>query len=308
MVEYPVFDGKGGMMRFIETILGWIVYGLLWTVNALFALLPAKKAYGFGCGFAAMLYPFFRKRRKLSIDNIMKAGITSDPEEAAKISKDAFCHLSGHIFEALKVPGVVTKDNWREHLDFSEASPAAAKLLLEETDRPIILVSSHHGVWEAATNTLSFARPMIAIARTMNNPLAAKWMKRHHFRGPVTVIDKKNGFTHAIMDQWVRESAAMTILVDQHYSKGMELKFMGRRAKCFTSATRLAIKTGDPIVVGSFVRKEPFKYALVGGDPVSFPKGTDIGEATQLLNDRLEDAIRRYPSQYLWMHRRWRLD
>ena len=295
------------MRKALETAVGWVVYGFLWSVNALYALLPARRAYGFGCGFAAMLYPFFRKRRALSVDNILKAHITQDRAEAERMAKKAFCHLVGHIFEAMKVPGVVTRENWREHLDFSEGRQAAG-LLLDETDRPIILVSSHHGVWEAATNVLSFARPMIAIARTMNNPYAAKWMKRHHFRGPVTVIDKKNGFTHAIMDQWKRESAAMTILIDQHYTKGMELKFMGRRALCFTSATRLAIKTGYPIVVGSFVRKGPFQYALVGGAPVSFPKGTDIGEATQLLNDRLEEAIRRYPEQYLWMHRRWRLD
>ena len=61
-------------------------------------------------------------------------------------------------------------------------------------------------------------------------------------------------------------------------------------------------------MVGSFVRIAPYKYRLVGGDPIVFEKGTDRDQATQILNDRLSDAISRYPEQYLWMHRRWRDD
>ena len=86
------------------------------------------------------------------------------------------------------------------------------------------------------------------------------------------------------------------------------LKFFGRPAKTFTSATRLAMRTERPVVVGSFVRITPFKYRLVGGSILRFSKSDDKLAATQLLNDRLEDAIRQYPEQYLWAHRRWRND
>ena len=268
----------------------------------------SRHAYDIGTGLAACLWPFFIRRRRISVDNIMKCGVASDPREAKRIAKRAWCHLAGHICEALAVPGVVTKDDWREHLDLSEADPEAARLLLDETDTPILLVSAHHGVWEAATNVLSFARPMIAIARVMNNRLVARWMKKHHFRGPVTVIDKNHGFTPEILRQWVDTKAAMTILMDQHTSKGPMLSFLGRRAQTFTSATRLAMRYGYPIVVGSFVRVAPFRYRLVGGKPLRFSKTDDKKAATQLLNDRLAEAIRKYPEQYLWAHRRWRHD
>ena len=265
-----------------------------------------KHAYGFGAGFAALLWPFFRKRRRLSVMNIMKCGITSDEKEAKKIAKKSWCHLAGHICEALCVPNVVNASNWREHLEFDEADPETVKLLLDTPDEPILLVSAHHGVWEAATNLLSFARPMIAIARVMNNKLVAGWMKKHHFRGPVTVIDKNHGFTPAIMKQWFGEKAAMTILMDQHTSKGLPLTFLGRPAKTFTTATRLAMRTGLPIVVGSFVRIAPYRYRLVGGTPLVYSDEIGREGFTQLLNDRLGEAIRLYPEQYLWSHRRWR--
>ena len=267
-----------------------------------------RHAYGFGCAVAALLWPFFPSRRRLSVENILRGGVTDDPGEARRIAKRAWCHLAGHVCEALCVPGVVTRENWREHLDFEGCSEKIVKLLLDSPDVPILLVSSHHGVWEAATNVLSFARPMIAVARVMNNRFVARWMKRHHFRGPVTVIDKKRGFSPDILRQWADTNAAMTILMDQHTSGGEMLRFFGRPAKTFTSATRLAMRTGRPIVVGSFVRIGPYRYRLVGDDPITLDRTADRAAATQLLNDRLEAAIRKYPEQYLWAHRRWRHD
>lgn len=267
-----------------------------------------RKAYDIGAGFAALLWPFFRKRRRISIENIMKGGVAADEQEARRMAKTAFCHLAGHIAEALFVPGVINAGNWREHLDVEGADEEAVRLLLDTPDEPILLVSAHHGVWEAATNLLSFARPMIAIARVMNSKLVANWLKKHHFRGKITVIDKNHGFTTDVIRQWFATNAAMTILVDQHTKKGAKLKFFGRTAYTFTSATRLAMRTGVRIVVGSFVRIAPYRYKLVGGAPLRFAKDADRDAATQLLNDRLEAAIRAYPEQYLWSHRRWRCD
>jgi KDO2-lipid IV(A) lauroyltransferase len=94
--------------------------------------------------------------------------------------------------------------------------------------------------------------------------------------------------------------------MDQHYAKGLPLTFLGRAAKTFSTAAKLAIREGETIVVGSFVRIAPFKYRLVGGSPLKFSADADKAQATQILNDRLGDAIRKYPEQYLWMHRRWR--
>ena len=267
-----------------------------------------RHAYPIGCGFAACLWPFFGKRRQISVENILKCQITDDQAEARRIAKKSWCHLAGHIAEALCVPNVVTRENWREHLDVSTLPSETLKLLLETPDKPILLVSSHHGVWEVATNILSFARPMIAVARVMNNGLVARWMKNHHFRGPVTIINKNDGFNRKIIGKWQAEKSAMTILMDQHTYGGSLLSFLGRPARTVTSAARLAVKYGYPVVVGSFVRVGPFRYRAVGGAPIVFERGFDRDKATQILNDRLSEAIRKYPEQYLWVHRRWRDD
>jgi len=267
-----------------------------------------RHAYGIGCGIAGLFWPFFGRRRAISVDNLMRAGVAKNPEDAARLAKVSFCHFLGHMFEAICLPKVMDRENWRSHIDTTGASPKTADLLLNRPKEPIIIVSGHHGCWEAATNLLSLGGPMIAIARVMDNRFLRSWMKNHHFRGPVTVIDRNKGFTPAIMRQWRDENAAMTILIDQYAWRGALLKFFGRPARTVTSAARLAIRSGAPVAVGSFVRIAPYRYRFVCGDPLVFPRDASVESAAQLLNDRLEAAIRAYPEQYLWMHRRWRDD
>ena len=267
-----------------------------------------RHAYGIGCGLASALWPFFGRRRRIAVKNVMRCGVASNKGEATRIAKASWCHLAGHIAEALFVPGVVNGANWRDHLDFEGCSEKAAKMLLDTPETPILLVSAHHGVWEAATNIISFARPMMAVARVQNNKLVAGWMKKHHFRGPVTLIDKNRGFTASVMRQWKEECAAMTILMDQHAWRGALLSFLGRPAWTYTSAARIAVRYGCPVVVGSFVRIAPYRYRLVGGDPLVFSREDDVNAVAQTLNDRLSECVRKYPEQYLWAHRRWRED
>lgn len=267
-----------------------------------------RHAYAIGCWAAATLWPFFVKRRRISVENILKCKVAACEADARRIAKKSFCHFAGHICEALFASKVVNEANWREHFDFSDADPEALDLLLERIDTPILIVSGHHGCWEAATHIIPFRRPMIAIARVMDNPILRRWMKKHSFRGSVTVISKNNGLNAAVLEQWRRERSALTILSDQHTYGGAMLKFFGRPARTVTSAARLAMRFGVPMVVGSFVRTGPYKYRAVSGKPLFFSKDADRNEATQLINDRLEEAIRKYPEQYLWMHRRWRDD
>jgi KDO2-lipid IV(A) lauroyltransferase len=137
-------------------------------------------------------------------------------------------------------------------------------------------------------------------------------MRTHHFRGAITIIDKNRGFTSGILREWKKSAAALTVVIDQHAGRktGMRVNFMGREAGIHTSPARLHLRSGMPVVFGAVIREAPFKYRLVGDDPIRFePTGdreADIRELLTILNSRLEKIIREYPEQYLWAHRRWR--
>ena len=69
-----------------------------------------------------------------------------------------------------------------------------------------------------------------------------------------------------------------------------------------------SIITGKAKGVVKMGNAERNTLAKVGGAPLVFGKDADRDAVAQALNDRLEAAIRSYPEQYLWMHRRWRDD
>ena len=291
-----------------------LTYLLVRLLAALYALIPARRAYGLGRGLGRLLYPLFPKRRRLSVDNILRAHITADPQEADRIARAAFGHLAGHICEAMKIGKFITPENWHDHFVF-EGPEGAWKTLAENPNEPVMIVSGHLGTWESAVPIISAFRPMIAVARTMNNKMVEKFMKKEHFRGNIEIVDKDRGFTPAVIRRWKQQCAALTLVADQHAGRreGMAIDFLGRPASTHTSPARLHLASGAPILVGAFIREGIFKYRMIAvGEPIRHARSGDREADTRAIlteiNRRLGELVRRYPEQYLWAHRRWRLD
>lgn len=298
-------------MKPFSTPLAYVQYLFVRFLGALYGLVPANKAYALGASLTQAFYPLFRSRRRIAIDNILKAHITDDPREADRIARKAFGHLAGHVCEALKIGSVIGPDNWREHIAF-DGPEESWKLLLETPDTPIMILTGHIGAWEVATSVISFTRPMIAVARKMNNPFIERFLKEHHFRGDVTIVPKKQGFAPNVLRQWKRQCAAMTLVMDQHAGAkhGIRVPFMGRPASTHTSPARLHLKTGAPILAGAFVRDGLFHYRMVTRAPIRFTptndREQDLENLLTEINLRIEETVRLYPEQYLWAHNRWR--
>ena len=289
----------------------YLEYLLVRSLDLIYGLVPAKKAYAWGFAFAVKLYPLFAKRRRVAVDNIIRAGITEDKANADRIARHAFGHLAGHICEALKIGQVVTEENWRDHIIY-DGPEESWRLLLHSPGVPILILTGHHGVWEAAASILSYSRPLIAVARKMNNPFVDRFLKQKHFRGDIMIVPKKMGFTSHVLREWKNRGAAMTLLMDQHAGprQGIQVDFMGHMAYTHTSPARLHLMSGSPILVGSFIRESAFKYRMVTGSPLFYkPTGNKLTDTRSLLtevNAQLATIIRRFPEQYLWAHKRWK--
>ena len=277
----------------------------------LYKLVPVRLAYPMGAGLGRGLFALFRrtKRARVAIDNVVLAGLGKTRHEAYLIARNSLGHFIGHLFEALRASEVITRDNWREYMTL-EMTPETEKLLFNPTC-PVLMATGHLGSWEAAITAIVSARPMMVVARLMDNPYVQKFLERHNFRGGITVLPKQHGFSRQVIRRWTSENAALAILFDQYCSRGVLAPFFGYEVPCHTSPVRLHLKTGAPILVGGFLRTGPLKYKMVAiGDPITEIPGGDTQEAlramTAELMSRLEQVIRMAPEQYLWLHRRWR--
>jgi Kdo2-lipid IVA lauroyltransferase/acyltransferase len=101
------------------------------------------------------------------------------------------------------------------------------------------------------------------------------------------------------------------MLADQHYTRGVEVTFFGRRCLANPLLAMLARQTGLPIY-GMRVVRNPDGNSFWGeiSDPVEPVLGADgrvdIQGTTQAITAVIEGWIREYPEQWLWLHRRWR--
>jgi len=172
--------------------------------------------------------------------------------------------------------------------------------------QPVILVTGHYGNYEAVRAVLA-ARGIHAggLYRNMKNPYFnahyAKTMQT--FGGPVFAQGRRGttGFVRHL-----KEGGQLVLLFDQHVIGAPRFDFLGHPAQTATSAAELALRY-DALLI-------PF-YGIRRTDGISFdalieapvPHST-ASVMTQAITDSLAAQIRRDPTQWFWVHRRWRSD
>jgi Kdo2-lipid IVA lauroyltransferase/acyltransferase len=100
------------------------------------------------------------------------------------------------------------------------------------------------------------------------------------------------------------------MLVDQHFSRGVDVTFFGRRCKANPSIARLARQFECPVVGVRVIRLPDHRFRIAAEGPFDLPRNTagriDVPQSTQLITSVIERWVRENPGQWLWFHRRWR--
>ena len=286
-----------------------IEYAALRTLWVALRAVPPVRSYALGAALGGFWYRLSSRRRRVAIQNLLKTGVATSYREAERIARASFRHFAGHLLEAVRAPEIVTAANWREHVEIE--GPDAARALIDSRDTPLIFATAHLGCWEVAGYIAGLTRPLYAIARPMSNPYVQRFLTSGRFRADITVLPKSQGFSPELIRVWQQRRAALAVVMDQHAGRnGLWLDFLGIPASVHTSPVRLHLLTGIPMLFGCLIRIGPFRYRLLVGDPIQASGTKDREAATRILVEdltrRLESMIRRYPEQYLWMHRRWR--
>jgi KDO2-lipid IV(A) lauroyltransferase len=101
------------------------------------------------------------------------------------------------------------------------------------------------------------------------------------------------------------------LLVDQsRRSEGVDVTFFGRRVTATPAAAFLAIRCQCPVLPIFCVRDGSGRLTLVVKPPIEIKRRGDlrydIQFNTQLITDAVENAVRQYPDQWFWVHKRWK--
>ena len=175
----------------------------------------------------------------------------------------------------------------------------------------VIFLTAHFGNWELSSFAHSvYGHPINFTVRPMDNPLLDALITRYRCLKGGRPVEKNEFARRAI--QALREGEAVGVLMDTNMlaSEGIFVDFFGRLASTTSGPARLARKTGAALVLGLAVWDPKLGKYLLRFEPVPWIKHSDSEEEIRLNTAHftllIEQQIRRYPDQWLWVHRRWK--
>jgi Kdo2-lipid IVA lauroyltransferase/acyltransferase len=100
------------------------------------------------------------------------------------------------------------------------------------------------------------------------------------------------------------------MLIDQHFTRGVVVDFLGRPALTNPVLAKFARQFECPVHGVRVIRLPGHRFRLELTPPLNLPRGPDgridVHGATQAMTDVIAGWVREHPDQWLWMHRRWR--
>jgi KDO2-lipid IV(A) lauroyltransferase len=285
-----------------------IEYWLVMVVARGLGRLPRGLARLFANALAWTLYGLLGRLRRVGERNLTMALPELTAQGRVRILRGVFRHLSWQLVEFCRMERY-TAENTRAWL---HVAGQEHYLAAKARGKGVLIVTGHLGAWELSSfyhSLMGF--PMSMVIRRLDNRPLDEFVNRIRCLHGNRVLPK-NDFARGLLTA-MRNGETVGILMDTNMTppQGEFVEFFGQQACTATGVARVARKTGAAVLPG-FMLWEPGerRYVLHFGPELRIPQTenaeADIHAATQICTSAIESWIRRYPDQWLWIHRRWK--
>jgi KDO2-lipid IV(A) lauroyltransferase len=180
-----------------------------------------------------------------------------------------------------------------------------------EQGKGVLFLTAHFGNWELGSFAHGiYGYPCNFIVRELDNPLLDALINGYRCLSGGRAIEKRDAAREIL--RAFQRGEAVGILSDQNVlaGEGVFVEFFGRLASTTTGPARLARRTGVPIVLGLVIWDEKLGKYRLRFDSVEWLRREDPEEEIRVntanFTRLIEEYIRLYPEQWLWVHRRWK--
>ena len=188
-------------------------------------------------------------------------------------------------------------------------------LAARERGKGVLVLTGHLGAWELSSFYHSLVGyPMGLVIRRLDNPLVDALVNRIRCLHGNKVLHKDD-FARGLITA-MRAGESVGILMDTNMTppQGVFVDFFGKAACTASGLARVALKTGAAVVPGFLLweadQVSGGRYVLHFAEQIEIAptedQEADIVALTQRCTSVIESWVRRYPDQWLWIHRRWK--
>ncbi len=283
-------------------------YAAAWPFIKILGILPRPLARAVGIGLAWVFYLLHVRLRQVGMRNLALAFPEKTEAERARIVRAEFTSLGRQLAEVCHFPEY-TLDNVDQVVvydGFENFERAQAR------GKGVLLFAGHFGGWELSSFVLSMhGHLMYVLMRGMDNEYLGRLILRYRTMHGNKAVDKDD-FVRGLLSA-MKAGEVVGILMDTNMTppQGIFVDFFGIRACTAAGPARIALRT-DAAVVPTFTIWDAAlgKYRLRFDPAVELVRTgdleADIKTNTQKFTSVIEDYVRKYPEQWLWVHRRWK--
>ena len=286
----------------------WLVYLALRIFMVFLNLFDVETNLDTACYLGRLLWKHYHRGRNRALDNLR----ASFPEKSEcwiwQTGQRSFEHLVMLTVDVLFTPRMVGKYNWRYYSRYKNTE--RIKWLIKE-ERGLLLITAHYANFEIIGYLLSlFGFNIYSIARPLDNKYLNKYLYGVRRRVGQKIIDKKGAAE--LMEKLTSTGATLCFIADQDAGrKGIFVDFFGRPASTYKSIGLLAITKNIPIGVGCSRRIDNRFFFEISVNRIIFPeewadKDDPLKWVTAEYTKAIEQFVREDPTQYWWLHRRWK--
>jgi KDO2-lipid IV(A) lauroyltransferase len=277
----------------------------------IFRVLPPKALVFISKIAGSIMFYFYKKYRKRVIGNLLIAfEMEKDLNEIKKLARKVFFHFTLTLLETVYIVAnplerFLLKMNikGRECLDAALAKGNGVIALGAHLGSFPILgtrLAAEGYVFNAVINEANFPKLMKRI-----DTYARKMGQKLFFPKPAATSVKKSL-------NCLRRNEILYLVADEQQRRGgLPVPFFGQKAFTAPGPAIFSLKTGAPILPMFVLRGNGIERTLVIGNPIeierTFNEKKDVEMLTAKFTEAIEEAVRRYPSQWAWLNRRWKL-
>jgi KDO2-lipid IV(A) lauroyltransferase len=285
----------------------WLEYAAAWLALKSLGLLPRPLARAVGARVLAVACFFRPPLRRTALFNLRLAFPEWSEAQRRLTIRGLVRHLGWMAGEFSQFPKYKRENIERVVLLDGFENFAAA----ERRGKGVIFLTGHMGAWELAPFAHArYGHPLHFLVRPIDNARLEALVNSYRCLSGNRPIEK-NQSARAMLSI-LSGGGTVGILMDQNttFEEGVFVDFFGTPACTSTGLARLALHT-DGAVVPAYIcwdaklrkyrlRFEPAVELFRSGD-----RERDVRENTARFTCVIEDYARRYPDQWLWVHRRW---
>ncbi len=272
-----------------------------------FYLLPSNVGLFIAGKIGLLAYFILKEYRDITLRNLRGAlGKERTEKELGRIARRVFENLSKNAFELVRSPRINTKNIDRivefENGEILDAAFAKGK--------GVIIITAHFGNWELMAATLRIkGYPGVTVGRRIYFDKYDRYLNRLRRSKDVNVIYRDESPRKIL--KVLKGNRIVGIVADQDVDsvEGVFVDFFGMSAYTPAGPAALAKVSGAALIPVFIVRKNG-RHTLVIEKPIELDdtgdKDKDVVSNTQKWSSVVESYIRRYPEQWVWMHRRWK--